>query len=179
MTMPDKGVPSYATGRRTFMILHDYDQKVANDPKLSKAAGKVKNALMPGKTHSTFAWTAAYLMAKEPIDVDRAWSLVRFFGGKSKDGQYHVIKRWALEFGLGSGYHEVMSDPEDRRKLLQMARRRHLEQAAATRYLAQDRQGDLVPGMGSVHDATRAGLHPQRRFDRPDRRSAVRQGRRS
>ena len=68
--MPDEGVPSYATGRHTFMILHDYDQKVANDPKMSKAAGKVKNALMPGKAHSTFAWTAAYLMAKEPIDLD-------------------------------------------------------------------------------------------------------------
>ena len=25
MTMPDEGVPSYATGRHTFMILHDYD----------------------------------------------------------------------------------------------------------------------------------------------------------
>jgi multiple sugar transport system substrate-binding protein len=112
MTMPDEGVPSYATGRHTFMVLHDYDQKVANDPKISKAAGKVKNALMPGKTHSTFAWTAAYLMAKEPIDVDRAWNLVRFFGGKAKDGQYHVIKRWALEFGLGSGYKEVMADPD-------------------------------------------------------------------
>jgi multiple sugar transport system substrate-binding protein len=112
MTLPDEGVPSYATGRHTFMILHDYDQKVANDPKLSKAAGKVKNALMPGKTHSTFAWTAVYMMGKQPVDVDRAWSLVRFFGGKAKDGQYHVIKRWALEFGLGSGYKEVMADPE-------------------------------------------------------------------
>ena len=112
MTMPDEGVPSYATGRHTFMILHDYDQKVANDPKLSKAAGKVKNALMPGKTHSTFAWTAAYLMAKQPISVERDWNLLRFFGGKAKDGQYHVIKRWALEFGLGSAYPEVMNDPE-------------------------------------------------------------------
>jgi multiple sugar transport system substrate-binding protein len=112
MTMPDEGVPSYATGRHTFMILHDYDQKVVNDPKVSKAAGKVKNALMPGKTHSTFAWSAAYMMGKQPVDVDRTWNLLRFFGGKAKDGQYHVIKRWALEFGLGSGYKEVMADPE-------------------------------------------------------------------
>jgi multiple sugar transport system substrate-binding protein len=112
MTMPDEGVPSYATGRHTFMILHDYDQKVANDPKMSKAAGKVKNALMPGKTHSTFAWTAVYSMGKAPVDVERTWNLLRFFGGKAKDGQYHVIKRWALEFGLGSGYKEVMADPE-------------------------------------------------------------------
>lgn len=112
MTLPGEGVPSYASGRHTFMILHDYDQKVANDPKLSKIAGKVKNALMPGKKHSTFAWTAVYLMGAQPVDVDRAWQLLRFFGGKSKDGQYHVIKRWALEFGLGSGYKDVMSDPD-------------------------------------------------------------------
>jgi len=112
MTLPNEGVPSYATGRHTFMVLHDYDQKVANDPKLSKAAGKVKNALMPGKTHSTFAWTAVYMMGKQPVDVDRTWQLLRFFGGKAKDGQYHVIKRWALEFGLGSAYKEVMADPD-------------------------------------------------------------------
>lgn len=67
---------------------------------------------MPGKTHSTFAWTAQYLMGAQPTDVDRTWNLLRFFGGKAKDGQYHVIKRWALEFGLGSAYREVMGDPE-------------------------------------------------------------------
>lgn len=112
MTMPDEGVPSYCTGRHTFMVLHDYDQKVVNDPKLSKVAGKVKNALMPGKNHSTFAWTAAYVMGKAPVDVSRTWNLLRFFGGQAKDGQYHVIKRWALDFGLGSGYRDVMADPE-------------------------------------------------------------------
>jgi multiple sugar transport system substrate-binding protein len=46
------------------------------------------------------------------VDVERVWNLLQFFGGKAKDGQYHVIKRWALQFGLGSGYKEVMADPE-------------------------------------------------------------------
>ena len=112
MTLPNEGVPSYCTGRHTFMVLHDYDQKVTNDPKASKIAGKVRNALMPGKTHSTFAWTAVYLMGAQPVDLNRTWNLLQFFGGKSSDGQYHVIKRWALEFGLGSGYKEVMDDPD-------------------------------------------------------------------
>jgi multiple sugar transport system substrate-binding protein len=112
MTLPGEGVPSYCSGRHTFMILHDYDQKVTNDPAVSKVAGKIRNALLPGATQSTMAWTAAYLMAAEPIDVDRAWNLLQFFGGKAKDGQYHVIKRWALEFGLGSAYKDVMSDPD-------------------------------------------------------------------
>ena len=161
MTMPDEGVPSYATGRHTFMILHDYDQKVANDPKMSKAAGKVKNALMPGKTHSTFAWTAAYLMAKEPIDVDRAWNLVRFFDGKAKDGQYHAIKRWALEFGLGSGYKEVMAAPD---VVASISKWRDVDisnKQLRARYLSQDREDNLVPGVGPVHDAACAGLHPR------------------
>ena len=49
MTMPDEGVPSYATGRHTFMILHDYDQKVANDPKMSKAASRARRAYAPAR----------------------------------------------------------------------------------------------------------------------------------
>jgi multiple sugar transport system substrate-binding protein len=111
-TLPQEGVPSFATGQHSFMILHDYDQKVVNDPKLSRCAGQVKNALMPGATHSTFSWVSLYLMGGQPVDAARAWNLMRFFGGRSKDGQYHVIKRWALQFGLGTPYREVLEDPE-------------------------------------------------------------------
>ena len=66
---------------------------------------------MPGATQSTFAWTAVYLMGAD-ADAERVWNMLRFFGGKASDGQYHVIKRWALEFGLGSAYREIMTDPE-------------------------------------------------------------------
>lgn len=112
MTLPAEGVPSFATGRHTFMVVHDYNQKVANDPAVSKIAGKVRNALMPGATRSTMAWTACYLMGAKPIDEARVWNLLQFFGGKAKDGQYHVAKRWALESGLGSAHKEVMADPD-------------------------------------------------------------------
>lgn len=111
-TLPQEGVPSFATGQHSFMILHDYDQKVVNDPKLSKCAGQVRNALMPGATRSTFSWVSLYLMGGQPVNAERAWNLMRFFGGKSKDGQYHVIKRWALQFGLGTPYKEVLEDPD-------------------------------------------------------------------
>jgi multiple sugar transport system substrate-binding protein len=43
-TLPQEGVPSFATGQHSFMILHDYDQRVVNDPKLSQCAGKVKTS---------------------------------------------------------------------------------------------------------------------------------------
>lgn len=112
MTQPNEGVPSYSSGRHTFQLMHDYNQKVVNDPKVSKVAGKIRNALMPGPMHSTLAWTEGYAMGAQPTDVERTWNLLRFFGGKAKDGNYHVIKRWALEFGLSSAYSEVMADPE-------------------------------------------------------------------
>ena len=113
-TLPQEGVPSYATGQHTFGVIHDYDQKVLNDPKLSQCAGQVQNAIMPGATRSTFSWVSMYLMGASTADPDRAWNLMRFFGGKAKDGQYHVIKRWALQFGLGTPYTEVMDDPGGR-----------------------------------------------------------------
>ena len=111
-TLDQEGVPTFASGQHSYMVLHEYDQKVLNDPKLSQIAGAAKNFVMPGATRSTFIWTALYLMGAQPVDVSRAFNLMQFFGGKSKDGQYHVIRRWALEFGLGTPYKEVIQDPE-------------------------------------------------------------------
>jgi len=111
-TLPQEGVPNFATGQHSFMVVHDYDQKVLNDPKLSQVGGMVKNTMMPGATHSTFSWVSMYLMGAQPVDAQRVWNLMRFFGGKAKDGQYHVIKRWALQFGLGTPYTEMLADPE-------------------------------------------------------------------
>lgn len=112
MTLPNEGIPSYASGRHVFQFMHDYNQSVVNDPALSQIAGKVKNALMPGATKSTFAWTACYLMGANPVDETRVWNMLQFFGGKAEDGQYHVSKKWALKFGLGSAHRELMADPE-------------------------------------------------------------------
>ncbi|MFO1060523.1 MAG: extracellular solute-binding protein [Dongiaceae bacterium] len=111
-TLDQEGVPTFASGQHSFMVLHEYDQKVLNDPKLSQMAGAAHNSLMPGATRSTFIWTALYLMGADPIDVTRTFNLMKFFGGKAKDGQYHVIRRWALEFGLGTPYKEVIDDPD-------------------------------------------------------------------
>lgn len=111
-TLDQEGVPAFATGNHTYMVVHDYDQKVFNDPKLSQLAGDCANAIMPGATRSTFIWTALYLMGKEPVDIDRVWNLMQFFGGKANDGKYHVATRWALEFGLGTPHKEVIESPE-------------------------------------------------------------------
>ncbi|MCB1835789.1 MAG: extracellular solute-binding protein [Geminicoccaceae bacterium] len=111
MTQPNEGVPAFSSGRHVFCFMHDYNQNVVNNPELSQIAGKVRNALMPGKAQSTFAWTACYLMGAD-ADAERVWNMLQFFGGKASDGEYHVCKKWALAFGLGSGHKELMADPE-------------------------------------------------------------------
>ena len=108
MTLQGEAVPNFATGQHTYMIVHEYDQKVFNTPELSQIAGACRNAIMPGKTRSTFIWTAVYQMGADPVDELRAWDLMQFFGGKAKDGKYHVATRWALDFGLGTPHREVI-----------------------------------------------------------------------
>ena len=112
LTHDQGGVPSFATGQHTYMVVHEYDQKVFNDPSTVADRRRMPNAIMPGETRSTFIWTAVYLMGAKPIDIDRAWNLMQFFGGKAKDGKYHVATRWALEFGLGTPHKEVINSPE-------------------------------------------------------------------
>jgi multiple sugar transport system substrate-binding protein len=112
MTLQGEAVPNFATGQHTYMVVHEYDQKVFNTPSMSQIAGACRNAIMPGKTRSTFIWTAVYQMGANPIDTDRVWNLMQFFGGKAKDGKYHVATRWALDFGLGTPYKEVIESPE-------------------------------------------------------------------
>ena len=108
MTLQGEAVPNFATGQHTYMIVHEYDQKVFNTPEMSQIAGACRNAIMPGKTRSTFIWTAVYQMGANPVDELRAWDLMQFFGGKAKDGKYHVATRWALDFGLGTPHKEVI-----------------------------------------------------------------------
>lgn len=163
MTMKIEGVPDFSTGQHTFMVVHEYDQKVFNDPNQSQLAGHCKNALMPGKTHSTFIWTAVYLMGANPVDVERAWNLMQFFGGKAKDGQYHVAKKWALNFGLGTPHKEVINDPEvqadfKKWKDTEIANKQH--EIATTRDVAKTMwfpEWDWYM-MGQVHDYIRGKL---------------------
>ncbi len=112
MTLQGEAVPNFATGQHTYMIVHEYDQKVFNTPEMSQIAGACRNAIMPGKTRSTFIWTAVYQMGSESVDELRAWDLMQFFGGKAKDGKYHVATRWALDFGLGTPHKEVIESAE-------------------------------------------------------------------
>ena len=59
ITQLGESVPNFATGQHTYMVVHEYDQKVFNTPAISQIAGACRNAIMPGETRSTFIWTAA------------------------------------------------------------------------------------------------------------------------
>ena len=176
-TLQQEAVPNFASGQHTYMVVHEYDQKVFNDPALSQIAGACSNAIMPGATRSTFIWTALYLMGADPVDVERAWNLQQFFGGKAKDGQYHVIKRWALEFGLGTPHKEVIQDPEVQAAFSQWKDLDGRRPAAGDRDHPRRRQDHVVPGMGLEHDVRGPGLHPRRAVRGRARRQAARQRR--
>ena len=90
MTLQGEAVPNFATGQHTYMIVHEYDQKVFNTPELSQIAGACRNAIMPGKTRSTFIWTAVYQMGADPVDELRAWDLMQFF---RRQGQGRQVPR--------------------------------------------------------------------------------------
>ena len=111
LTYLEEPLSMFQSGQHTFLIRSDYDQKVLNDPADSRIAGAVKNAIMPGSSGETFAWTSGYLMGADAPE-DRAWELLKFFGGKAKDGEFHVSKRWALDFGLGTPWKDLADDPE-------------------------------------------------------------------
>jgi multiple sugar transport system substrate-binding protein len=112
MTLQGEGVPAFQTGQYSFYTTHDYSQKVCNDPKLSRIGGHVRNIIYPGKTHRTFLWTAGYFMGAHPTNLAATWDLLRFFGYKDKEGQFVVAKTWALLYGLGTPYAEVLDDPQ-------------------------------------------------------------------
>ena len=176
MTLQGEAVPNFATGQHTYMIVHEYDQKVFNTPELSQIAGACRNAIMPGKTRSTFIWTAVYQMGANPVDELRAWDLMQFFGGKAKDGKYprrHPLgPRFRPRHATQGGHRESRSAG----CLLAMEGLGGRDPAARNRDHARRRQDHVVPGVGLVHDGRNAGLHPWRTIHGRGHRQAACQG---
>jgi multiple sugar transport system substrate-binding protein len=73
-------------------------------------------ALMPGSSHGTVGFVRFYALssaaAKAGGDkVAQSCKLLNYFGGKT-DGEYKVVKRWALEKGLGFANLPLYDDPQ-------------------------------------------------------------------
>ena len=100
-------------GEVAMTLLAKYNLAAMNAPGSSPAAGNFSLALMPGKTHVAYGFAKMYSMTKMAQDrghdvTQAAISLIEFFGANDST----VLKRWAVENGLGFGFNSAFSDPD-------------------------------------------------------------------
>jgi multiple sugar transport system substrate-binding protein len=98
-------VKSMQAGAHTFTIAPQYNMAELNKPASGDFAGKFKIALMPGPSHATVGYVRFYAMTPKVVDagpdyIAAACKFMDYFGGKT-NGDYTVVKRWAVENGLG------------------------------------------------------------------------------
>jgi multiple sugar transport system substrate-binding protein len=113
MAEPDV-VKAMGAGRHAFTVLAKYNLAELNAGQ-HKARGNFKMALMPGEEHSTVGFVRFYSLGKGAVEqgdaaVSAACEFMNYFGGKT-GGEYKVMKRWALEKGLGFANLPLYEDP--------------------------------------------------------------------
>lgn len=109
-------VKSMQAGAHTFTIAPQYNMAELNKPGSGEFAGKFKIALMPGPSHATVGYVRFYAMTRKVVDagpdyIAAACKFMDYFGGKT-DGKYVVVKRWAIENGLGFAQLPLFDDPD-------------------------------------------------------------------
>lgn len=102
-------------GRHAFSVLAKYNLAELNLGD-HQEKGNFKMALMPGETHSTVGFVRFYALSSAAVEageenVQNACEFLNYFGGKT-EGEYKVVKRWALEKGLGFANLPLYDDPE-------------------------------------------------------------------
>jgi multiple sugar transport system substrate-binding protein len=113
MAEPDV-VKAMGAGRHAFTVLAKYNLAELNLGQ-HKEKGNFKMALMPGSEHSTVGFVRFYSLGKGAVDqgdaaVKASCKFMNYFGGKT-GGKYLVMKRWALEKGLGFANLPLYDDP--------------------------------------------------------------------
>ena len=108
-------VKTMGAGQHIYTVLAKYNLAELNGG-AHEQAGNFKLALMPGQTHSTVGFVRFYALTKDaiaagPEAVKAACDFLEYFGGRT-DGEYKVVKRWALEKGLGFAQLPLYEDPE-------------------------------------------------------------------
>ena len=96
-------VKSMQSGQHVFTIVPQYNMAELNKPDSGEYAGQFKIALMPGNSHATVGYVRFYALTPKAVEsgkVEAACKFMDYFGGKT-DGEYQVVKRWAVENGLG------------------------------------------------------------------------------
>lgn len=109
-------VKSMQAGSHTFTIAPQYNMAELNAPNSGNYAGQFKIALMPGPSHAGVGYVRFYAMTPEVVKagqayIDAACKFMDYFGGTT-NGQYIVVKRWAVENGLGFAQLPLFDDPD-------------------------------------------------------------------
>lgn len=108
-------VKTMGAGENLYTVLAKYNLAELNGGAHDQA-GNFQLALMPGETHSTVGFVRFYALTRDavaagPSAVDAACDFLNYFGGAT-DGEYRVVRRWALEKGLGFAQLPLYDDPE-------------------------------------------------------------------
>ncbi|MFA9407000.1 MAG: extracellular solute-binding protein, partial [Anaerolineales bacterium] len=152
-------VKSMQAGAHTFTIVPQYNMAELNRPESGEYTGSFKIALMPGDSHSTVGYVRFYAMspaaeAMGDAAMECAWKFLEYFGGKT-DGTYTVVKRWAVENGLGFAQLPLFEDPDVREAFGSWG---DVDVIAAQAELARAKEG-LTPWFGAWDVFTRAEIH--------------------
>jgi multiple sugar transport system substrate-binding protein len=152
-------VKSMQSGAHTFTILPQYNMAELNKPDSGEFAGKFKIALMPGDSHATVGYVRFYAMSPKAAEMGDAalacsWKFLEYFGGKT-DGTYTVVKRWAVENGLGFAQLPLFQDPDVQEAFGKWG---DVDVIAAQAELARAKEG-LTPWFGAWDVFTRAEVH--------------------
>ena len=152
-------VKSMQSGAHTFTILPQYNMAELNRPESGEFAGKFRIALMPGDSHSTVGYVRFYAMTPEAAAMGEAalacaWEFLEYFGGKT-DGNYTVVKRWAVENGLGFAQLPLFEDPDVNEAFGTWG---DVDVIAQQAELARAKEG-LTPWFGAWDVFTRAEIH--------------------
>jgi multiple sugar transport system substrate-binding protein len=101
------------SGANVFTILETYTLAEMNGPGTSPLAGQFRMGLMPN-TQQTVGYVRFYSMTSPLVQrgndaMTAAWDFLNYSGGRV-NGQYPVVKRWALENGLSFGEKSLWND---------------------------------------------------------------------
>lgn len=151
-------IKSMQAGAHTFTIAPQYNMAELNKPGSGDFAGQFRIALMPGTSHATVGYVRFYAMtpeaAKSPETLEAAWKFLSRFGGKT-DGEYMVVKRWAVENGLGFAQLPLFQDADVREAFGSWGDVDLIQQQAE---LARSKEG-MTPWYGTWDTFTRAEIH--------------------
>jgi multiple sugar transport system substrate-binding protein len=113
-------VKAMESGAHTFTILETYNQAEFNKSGSGPFSGKFKMAPMPGETHNTVGYVRFYAVTDQLIKRDSTVikygnDFLQYFGGKPDGVISPVVKRWAVENGLGFGWKSLWDDADVRK----------------------------------------------------------------